>query len=268
MSAENRASVEAYAAAHGLEFVPFAPKPIYRGTPLGFGQQLGVSNVLRASSGRPMEFGNFSYAWPLVGENALAWAWDYGYLALKLDRKLPQILLQSKWSPILWDHSQGYTVGPEIEQRLLLEGNFNDYFDLYCPKDYETDALYIFTPDVMALFIDETAPFDSELIDDWLFVYSRDPFDDGDAEIYDRLLRIVDLVGAKVVHQTDGYRDEQVGDFAANVVSFPGRRVRQGVPWRVYKIIAVATLVVFVVIPVLFFGLIFLILFLASGGFR
>ena len=36
-------------------------------------------------------------------------------------------------------------------QVLSLEGDFDRYFTLYCPKEYERDALYVFTPDLMAL---------------------------------------------------------------------------------------------------------------------
>ncbi len=253
MTAEQQAAVESYASTHSLEYVPFAEKPIYPGTPFRYGHPLGVSTVFRSTSGRPIEFGNFSYTFPLQGEDALKYAWDFAYLAIKLDRKLPQISLQSKGSPVLWDIS-GIPVGPDLTQLLKLEGDFNRYFYFYCPKDYETDALYVFTPDVMALFIDEAAPFDAEIIDDWLFIYSRYPFGAGDTATYDRLLRIVQLVGAKVVHQTDVYRDDRVGDFTANVVSQPGQRLARRVPWQVPAIIAAV-----VIGPMILFGAISLV---------
>ena len=260
MTAEHRAIVDSYATAHSLEFVPFAEKPIYQGTPFHYGKPLGVSNVFRATSGRPMEFGNFSYSWPLQGDDALKYVWDFAYLAIKLDRRLPQISLQSKGSPVLWDIS-GSPVGPDLSQLLTLEGDFNRYFYFYCPKDYETDALYVFTPDVMALFIDEAAPFDAEIIDDWLFIYSRYPFGAGDTATYDRLLRIVQVVGAKVVHQTDLYRDDRVGNFAANVVSQPGQRLARRIPWQVPAIIAAV-----VVGPFVLFGILSLVVSVLVGG--
>jgi hypothetical protein len=257
MTPEQRAAVEAYATSHHFEFVPFADKPIYAGTPFGYGKPLGVTNVMRSKSGRPMEFGNFSYAFPLAGENALANAWDFAYLALKLDRNLPQISLQAKGSPVLWDISGQFPVGPDLLQRLTLEGDFNKYFYFYCPKEYETDALYVFTPDVMALFIDEAQPFDAEFIDNWLFIYSRYPFGAGDTVTYDRLLRIVDLVGAKVVHQTDLYRDDRVGNFSANVVAAPGRRLARRIPWQVWLILGVAIAIPIVIGVAPFVGLLF-----------
>ena len=75
----------------------------------------------------------------------------------------------------------------------------------------------------MALLIDEAAPFDVEIVDDWMFVYSNVAFRTGDANLYARLFRIIDTVGAKTLTQTDRYVDARVGDFAANVVAPAGR---------------------------------------------
>ena len=58
-------------------------------------------------------------------------------------------------------------------QRLSLEGDFDRYFSMYCPEGYETDALYLFTPDIMARFIDNAAALDVEIVDDWLFLYTK-----------------------------------------------------------------------------------------------
>ena len=59
------------------------------------------------------------------------------------------------------------------DQRLSLEGDFDKYFTLYCPEGYEQDALYLFTPDIMARFIDSAAQLDVEIVDDWLFLYTK-----------------------------------------------------------------------------------------------
>ncbi|WP_354002739.1 hypothetical protein [Microbacterium elymi] len=54
-----------------------------------------------------------------------------------------------------------------------LEGDFDQHFALYCPEGYEQDALYLFTPDIMARFIDHAAALDVEIVDDWLFLYAQ-----------------------------------------------------------------------------------------------
>ena len=46
------------------------------------------------------------------------------------------------------------------DQVLSLEGDFNRYFTLYCPRQYERDALYVFTSDLISLLNDEADPFD------------------------------------------------------------------------------------------------------------
>jgi hypothetical protein len=81
----------------------------------------------------------------------------------------------------------------------------------------------------MALLIDEAAPFDVEIVDDWMFVYSNVAFVTGDANLYARLFRIIDTVGAKALTQTDRYVDARVGDFAANVVAPQGARLKRSV---------------------------------------
>lgn len=252
----------AYADAHGLSFSLVKAAPLHAGTPLSYGKQLGVFNVMGSTSGRPMEFGNFSYAWPLYGEDALCRSWDFAYLAIKLDRSLPHVSLQAKQSVVLWDLSAGIPVGPSQDQRLELEGDFRKYFYFYCPSGYETDALYMFTPDVMALFIDEVKSFDAEIIDDWMMVYSSFPFVAGDTATYDRLLRIADLVGSKVAHQTDGYRDERVGDFAANRVTPRGLRLRRVVPWQVPATVGGVLIAMFVSFGLAVVGVLALMLFM------
>lgn len=115
------------------------------------------------------------------------------------------------------------------DQVLSLEGDFDQYFTLYCPRQYERDALYVFTPDLMALLIDEAAPFDVEIVDEWMFVYSSKPFDPLSRLTYERLFRIADTVGAKTLRQTKRYKDERVHSFAANIIAPQGRRLKSGV---------------------------------------
>ncbi len=52
--------------------------------------------------------------------------------------------------------------GPELE----LEGDFGKHFELHVPAGYERDALYVLTPDVMQVLIDEAADRRVEIVDD------------------------------------------------------------------------------------------------------
>ncbi len=132
---------------------------------------------------------------------------SWGFLAIELQRDLPNLLLISKAEP---DGVVALPVHPDPRLALSLEGDFDRYFTLYCPKERERDALYVITPDLMALLIDEAAPFDVEIVDNWMFFYSRAPFNLLDEDVYRRLFKILQTIGDKVIRQTGQYADSVV----------------------------------------------------------
>jgi len=81
----------------------------------------------------------------------------------------------------------------------------------------------------MALLIDEASPFDVELIDRWMFVYSSRAFELTDPAVLQRLFTIADTVGAKALNQTEHYADDRIGDPAVNIVAPQGARLKRGV---------------------------------------
>jgi hypothetical protein len=126
------------------------------------------------------------------------------FVAIPLERTVPNIVLVGRRIGAL--ALGGFAM--HASQRLSLEGDFDRYFSLYCPVDYERDALQIFTPNLMQLLIDTTSDCDVELVDDWMFVYSRW----GrtlDSEALDRLEAVTGLVQSTVERQTSRYRDER-----------------------------------------------------------
>ena len=84
---------------------------------------------------------------------------------------LPHIVLDSTGNNSVFGSNLPVTF--DADQLLGLEGDFDRHFSLYCPADYERDALYLFTPDIMARFIDNAAVLDVEIVDDWLFLYGK-----------------------------------------------------------------------------------------------
>ena len=219
------ARMDRFARANGMTFSPLDTNPSYAGAIFQLGDARQAVDHLRGAAGRFFDLGNYRYTTG-SGKNRSTRTW--GFLAFNLDRKLPNMVLDSKSNNSFFGTNLPATF--DKGQILSLEGDFDEYFTLYCPKEYERDALYVFTPDLMALLIDEAAPFDVEIIDDWMFVYSSMPFRTGDANVYARLFRIIDTVGAKTLTQTDRYVDERVGDFAANYVAPQGQRLKKGVP--------------------------------------
>jgi hypothetical protein len=217
--------LDRFARANGMRFSPSDAAPSYPGAIFQQGGARAAFDHFTTAEGRFVDFGNFRYTTG-SGKNRTTHTW--GFLALDLDRRLPHMVLDSRANNGLF----GGTNLPayfDKEQVLALEGDFDRYFTLYCPKEYERDALYVFTPDLMALLIDEAAPFDVEVIDDWIFVYSATPFDMASPGVHARLFRIVDTVGAKAIDRTDRYADERVGDRAADIVAPQGARLKRGI---------------------------------------
>jgi hypothetical protein len=229
-----------FARDNGLQYLSEQPDPMLPGCIFQVGSSRGAYDYLMTTSGRSVDFGNYRYTTG-NGKNSTTHRW--GFLAMRLDRRLPNMVLDSKANNGLF----GGTNLPETFDRsqvLHLEGDFDKYFTLYCPNEYEQDALYVFTPDLMVLLIDDAAPFDVEIVDDWMFVYSATPFQPLAAATYQRLFTIVATVGAKAVTQTQRYHDDRVTTPGANIVAPQGQRLRHG--------LSLSTIVVTVIIGAIF----------------
>jgi nitrate reductase NapE component len=218
------ARMDRFARANGMTFTPIDPNPNYPGAIFSIGDTRLAVDHLVSTSGRFFDIGNYRYS---TGSGKSRSTRTWGFLAFNLDRKMPNMVLDSKANNGWFGTNLPATF--DKKQILHLEGDFDKHFTLYCPKEYERDALYVFTPDLMALLIDEAAPFDVEIVDDWMFVYSQTPLPTGNPGTYARLFRIIDTVGAKTLTQTDRYVDERVGDFTANVVAPQGARLKRRV---------------------------------------
>ncbi|BAJ74517.1 hypothetical protein MTES_1553 [Microbacterium testaceum StLB037] len=159
---ERRWRLARFAQAVSMEYVPSISQPPLPGSIFQRGSGRTAVDVLRGREPRFVEVGNYHYT-VSNGKNQTTVRW--GYIAIKLNVPLPHIVLDASGNNI--------SLGTfDRDQHLSLEGDFDRYFRLYCPQGYERDALYLFTPDVMARFIDNAAVFDVEIIDDWLFLYS------------------------------------------------------------------------------------------------
>jgi hypothetical protein len=220
-TAERWFRLDRFARANGMTFHRTDVAPAYPGQIFHLGRDQAMGEHL-VSNGRFLDIGNIS---DVVGSGTSRLPRTWGFLALALDRAMPNIVLDAKKNNSLF----GSDLPNRLDQKqiLHLEGDFDTYFTLYCPAQYERDALYIFTPDLMALLIDEASPFDVELVDKWMFVYSARPFELTDPAVLQRLFTIADTVGAKALTQTEHYADDRVGDPAANVVAPQGARLKR-----------------------------------------
>lgn len=191
-------------------------------------------------AGLPFEFSNVTF---VTGSGKNERRTKYGVVCITLLRRVPHVLLDSRHNNS-WGMSNFSSL--KRSQRLQLEGNFNQYFDLYVPHGYERDALYFLTPELMALLIDSGAKFDVELVDDKLFIYSSKPFKLEAQEAVQRIFELVSSIGAEFQENTQRYADANVGNRAANVVADPGKRLKKSWPW-----VAIIVIVVYVVLVIL-----------------
>lgn len=230
-----------FAAANALVYLTGERNPPYPGLIFSHGDARQTSDNYR-SSGQPLfDLGNYRYT---TGSGKEKTTHSWGYLALKLERNLPHMVLDARGNNGILGASTLPTTFRR-DQKLSLEGDFDRHFTLYCPRQYERDALYVFTPDLMALLIDETAAFDVEIVDDWMFVYSVQPFALDEAKTVNRLFGIIDTVGAKTLRQTDRYADERIGDTAIDLVAPQGRRLKKGTTLAGFGLVAVVAWVGF-----------------------
>ena len=209
--------------ANGLQFRSRSADPSYSGMIFSLGDSRSAYDHLNSATGRYFDLGSYQYS---TGSGRSRTTHHWGFLALQLDRRLPNMVLDSKENNSLF--GSDLPIRFTRDQVLSLEGDFDRHFTLYCPKEYEQDALYVFTPDLMALLIDDAGSFDVEIVDDWMFIYPPHPSPPLDAGNYARLFTIVQTVGTKTVSQTENYHDDRVGSATANIVAPAGQRLRHG----------------------------------------
>lgn len=91
-----------------------------------------------------------------------------GVTKIKLNKKFPHIILDSK-------QDSSISIGVfsfDRSQRLELEGDFNNFFNIYGPKEYEIEVLQILNPSVMQSLLSINEPMDIEIIGKYLYIYN------------------------------------------------------------------------------------------------
>jgi len=238
--------VTRFAAANDLGFRKLRKDHQPIGMIFGIGTQREQHNVISSKDGA-FEFGEHRYT---TGTGKYRRVHYWNYLRIRLDRALPHMVLDATANNVGFGplRLSNLPVPFDRDQVLSLEGDFDKYFTLYAPRDYERDALYIFAPDLMALFVDHGAAFDAEIVDNNLFIYSKKAKLD-DPRYLAQLFAIIDKVGQKTSQRSERYQDERAAaaDVAARQVAEPGRRLKRSV--SLVAIIIVILLVLFQVLP-------------------
>ncbi len=200
----------------------------------------GDSRVLRESLVFPgsVEVGNYQYD---TGSGKSRQTHHWGYVRIKLARRLPNMVLDAKsnnFFGVISNLPDSFSKG----QKLGLEGDFDNYFTLYAPEEYKTDALYVFTPDVMTAVIDSGKSYDMEVVDDNLMIYSGSHFSLTSPDELTSLLAIAEKIGDEIREQSDYYADERVASRSENIVAEPGRRLKKNVSWVLIIVIVLVVI--------------------------
>lgn len=206
--------LDRFARANAMTYIPAIQRPALNGMIFGLGNSRVANDVVRGAEPRFVEFANYRYTTG-SGKNRTTHAW--GYVAIKLDTPLPHIVLDAQSNNGLF--GSNLPASFDRDQRLSLEGDFDRYFSLYCPEGYERDALYLFTPDIMARFIDNAAALDIEIVDDWMFLYAKRDFVTLDPATWAWLFSVVAALIDKV-DRWARWRDERLSA-AQSAASWP-----------------------------------------------
>lgn len=231
-AARERAKLYKFAVHNNLQLVAGFDNPSYPGMIFDNGHSRQVNNALRFGNGT--EIGNFTY---VTGSGKNRTTHNWGYVKIKLVRRLPHMILDAKVNNF-WKFSN-LSDSFDRSQVLSLEGDFNNYFTLYAPRQYERDALYVFTPDVMLVMIDYGKEYDIEIVDDDLFIYSSHHFTLDKPDFYERILAITNTISSKLIDQTNYYADERTGNRAVDIIAPQGQRLKSSFNWLIVIIIAI-----------------------------
>ncbi|MBY0688282.1 DUF3137 domain-containing protein [Microbacterium marinilacus] len=231
---ERRYRLDGFARANAMQYMPRLATPPLPGMIFDRGSSRLATDLLRGEQPRFAEFANYQYTTG-SGKNQTTHRW--GYVAIHLDTPLPHIVLDAVGNNGLFGSNLPASFSKQ--QRLSLEGDFDQYFTLYCPQGYEADALYLFTPDIMVRFMDNLAQLDVEIVDDWLFLYAGRPVSTTDPATWAWLFSAVSALMDKLA-QWARWRDErlaaeharlaQAAALPATAAAPPGSPVAAGMP--------------------------------------
>lgn len=93
-----------------------------------------------------------------------------GIVRIILPKLFPQVLLYSRRN---YTSLSSMRVQYKISQRLNLEGDFNDYYDLYIPEGVQIDALALLSPNMMQLLKDCSGLFSVEFYGNELILMTQ-----------------------------------------------------------------------------------------------
>lgn len=175
-----------------------------------------------------LEIANYTYS---IGYGKSEVFHPYAYVRMRLPRHIPNMVLDASSNNFL----RSFTNLPasiKDAQRLSLEGDFNEHFNLYVPKDYERDALYIFTPNLMLALLEYSADLDIEIIGDELYFFKKGTFRLTSPKELKRLITLSNRIHAIIFRNAENYWDFRTKKRASNRIAKNGRTLRKNFVFR------------------------------------
>jgi hypothetical protein len=162
------AAWKAAAVAKGYSYQSHIRGPLLRGLLFRTGDSVVATSLVSAlQASSPFFAGSVNGRYKIDEQDSRSVS--SSFVAIPLARKVPNAVLLGEGVDVL--RSAGIAL--QSRQKLSIDDHFEGPFTLYSHGGHEREALEIFTPEFLALLTDTTEGCDVELIDTWMFVYSR-----------------------------------------------------------------------------------------------
>ena len=158
----------------------------------------------------------------------------FAFIELPLPSPVPHIVLANRKRSVIPTLGLGRGAA-----RMDLEGDFARTFRLIVPEGYQQDALYIFTPDLMARVLELGSGAEIELVSDRLYAYLPGSTRFDRADTMAAAITVAEEFHRRFAARTALYRDDSAGEIAARAGVAVGLR-GQRLGGRGISVVAVA----------------------------
>lgn len=212
------ARAERFAQANHFTFTDIDTSPDLPGSRSRLGSNRMITGQYSRTGDEPLQVGAYSYD---TFVNRARISHTFTFVDLDLGIPLPRVILDAV-------ANGPRELGDERTLRWLsLEGDADQTFRLLCEPGAERDALYLFSPDILALFIDHWENWDAELVDGHLQLWNRTEMDPNEPAFWRQLGRFLTAFEAKS-GQWERWRTDPASRRAARQQPVTSRRWEGG----------------------------------------
>ena len=215
--------VAAMAERNGLSYRRASADPSYPGLLFGQGTARYATEHVYSPQELFADAGGYRYT---IGSGKSRTTHHWNFAAFRLPAPMPHLVLDSVGNdrfgfsnlPVTFAAAQQVPVGAPVSDR----------YRLLAPEGYGQDALYLFPPDALADLMAAPAHYDIEIVDDWLFLYTKDRQDLSSPATWRMLEQLAQGLVSRVADLATRYRDGRLAALATP--DDPGAGVTSGSP--------------------------------------